>query len=53
MQTDEGKKKKEEKKVNKAVGRNDKERGKKKVKKVKATDVDEVHMQVYLGIFVN
>ena len=25
---------------------------KKKVKKVKATDVDGVHVQVYLGIFV-
>ena len=49
MQMDEGKKK--EKKINKTIGWNDRE-GKKKVKKVKATDVDRVHVQVYLGIFV-
>ena len=50
MQMDEGKKK--EKKINKTIGWNDKEGKKKKVKKVKATDVDGVHMQIYLGIFV-
>ena len=42
--------KKKKKRVNKAIGRNNKEE---EVKKVKAIDVDKAHMQVYLDIFVH
>ena len=42
--------KKEEEEVNKAIGQNKEEE---EEEKVKATDVDEAHVQVYMGIFVH